>query len=68
MRRLRLSKTTIIITTIKIVARHTITGGERTTMEVLKETDNVIIYKNNNGRVDYRFKVKDAERIIEGVK
>lgn len=33
-------------------------------MEVLKETENVIIYKNNNGRVDYRFKVTDPERII----
>lgn len=37
-------------------------------MEVLKETDNVIIYKNKNGRVDYRFKVKDADRIITGEK
>lgn len=37
-------------------------------MEVLKETDNVIIYKNKNGLVSYRFKVKDAERVIEGVK
>lgn len=37
-------------------------------MEVLKETDSVIIYKNSNGRVNYRFKIKDADRIITGEK
>lgn len=37
-------------------------------MEVLKETDNVIIYKNKSGLVSYRFKVKDAERIITAEK
>lgn len=32
---------------------------------ILKETPSVIVWRNiNTGRVNYRFKVKDAERVI----
>lgn len=37
-------------------------------MQVLKETENVIIYKSKNGLVSFKFKVKDENNIIEGVK
>lgn len=37
-------------------------------MQVLKETENVIIYKNERGLVSFKLKVKDASDIIEGVK
>ena len=37
-------------------------------MQVLKETDNVIIYKSENGITHFKIKVKDESDIIEGVK
>lgn len=36
---------------------------------ILKDTENVIIwYDNNTGMINYKFKIKDNSRIIEGVK
>lgn len=37
-------------------------------MRVIKETDNVIIYRSDRGIVSYRFKVKDNADIIEAIR
>lgn len=37
-------------------------------MQILKETENVIIYKSENGIISYKFKIKDEKNIIEAIK